>query len=111
MLIVIVAWMYVALMMAIAEAFHPNGGLLGALITFVMYGLAPVALVTYLMRAPTRRKAIKAAEAAQAQQRAAAQDAPADTDAQAPAASAESAQTDASQHPPADPVAPVRKEA
>ena len=35
-------------------------GLLGALITFVLYGVGPVALVVYLMRAPARRKAIKA---------------------------------------------------
>jgi len=54
------------LMMSVAEATHPTGTLLGALITFVLYGVGPLALVVYLMRAPARRKAIKAREAAEA---------------------------------------------
>ena len=68
MTIVPIAWLYVALMMALAEASHPSGTLLGAIVTFVLYGLVPVALVVYLMRAPARRRAIKAREAAQLKQ-------------------------------------------
>lgn len=64
MYIVPLAWLYVALMMAVVEANHPNGTLLGAIITFALYGLGPVALVVYLMGAPARRRAIKAREAA-----------------------------------------------
>jgi hypothetical protein len=66
MYIVVIAWIYVALMMSAAEVVHPNGGVLSATITFVLYGLLPVALVVYLMGSPARRKAIKAREAAEA---------------------------------------------
>ncbi|MDP3421557.1 MAG: hypothetical protein Q8S10_11615 [Thiobacillus sp.] len=66
MYLVVIAWMYVVLMMSVAEATHSSGTLLGALVTFVLYGVGPVALVVYLMGAPSRRKAIKAREAAEA---------------------------------------------
>ena len=65
MYIVPIAWLYVVLMMAVAEATNTTGTLLGAIITFVLYGLGPVALVVYLMGAPARKRAIKAREAAQ----------------------------------------------
>lgn len=93
MYLVVIAWMYVVLMMAVAEATNTNGTLLGAIVTFVLYGLGPVALVVYLMGSPLRRKAIKAREAAEARDGAAASDEP-----------------DARGQPTADPVAPVRKE-
>ncbi len=63
MWIVATAWLYVTLMMALAEATNPQGTVLGAVITFVFYGLAPLALVLYLMGTPARRKALRAAEA------------------------------------------------
>jgi hypothetical protein len=66
MYLIVIAWMYVVLMMSVAEATHSSGTVLGALMTFVLYGVGPVALVVYLMRAPARRKAIKAREAAEA---------------------------------------------
>ena len=66
MYLIVIAWMYVVLMMSVAEATHPSGTLLGALVTFLLYGVGPVALVVYLMGAPSRRKAIKAREAAEA---------------------------------------------
>ena len=69
MYIVPIAWLYVALMMAVAEATNSNGTVLGAIITFVLYGLGPVALVVYLMRSPARRRAIKAKEAAELAER------------------------------------------
>src|SRR5690606_4080639 len=59
------AWLYVVLMMAVAEATNTTGTVLGAVFTFLLYGLAPVALVVYLMRAPARRRAIQAREAAE----------------------------------------------
>jgi len=55
--LVIIGWLYVALMMAVAEANHPNGTLLGAVFTFLLYGLGPVALLIYLMGRPARRAA------------------------------------------------------
>lgn len=65
MVIVPLAWLYVALMMAVAEANHVNGTLLGACITFLLYGVLPVAVLVYIMGAPARRRRIKAKEATQ----------------------------------------------
>jgi hypothetical protein len=63
MYLIVIAWIYVVLMMSVAEATNSTGTLLGALLTFVLYGLGPVALVVYLMGAPARSKAIKKREA------------------------------------------------
>lgn len=93
--LVVIAWLYVALMMAVAEATNTNGTVLGAVVTFVLYGLAPVALVVYLMTTPARRRAVKAREAAE-------RDA-------AIRAHAASAAPDAGRETPAEPVAPVRE--
>lgn len=64
MYLVAIAWLYVALMMAVAEATHPQGTILGAVFTFLLYGAGPVALVMYLLGTPARRRARKAAQAA-----------------------------------------------
>ena len=64
MYLVVIAWIYVVLMMSVAEATATNGTALGAIVTFLMYGVGPVTLVVYLMGSPFRRKAIKAREAA-----------------------------------------------
>nr|WP_083758047.1 hypothetical protein [Polaromonas naphthalenivorans] len=63
MYLIVIAWMYVVLMMSVAEATSSNGTLLGALVTLVLYGVGPVVLVVYLMGAPARSKAIKQREA------------------------------------------------
>lgn len=65
MYLLVIGWLYVAFMMAIAEAFHANGSVLGAIVTFVFYGLMPTALAVYLMGTPSRRRAVKAREAEQ----------------------------------------------
>lgn len=57
MYLVAIAWMYVVLMMTLAEAMSPQGTVLGALFTLVLYGVAPLALVLYLMGTPMRRRA------------------------------------------------------
>ena len=72
MYLVVIGWLYVVLMMAVAEASNTTGTVLGAIVTFFLYGLLPVALVVYLMRTPQRRKEIKAREAAEDQARRAA---------------------------------------
>ena len=59
MYLVVIAWIYVVLMMSVAEATNTTGTVLGGVVTFVLYGLLPVALVVYLMRAPARNKALK----------------------------------------------------
>ena len=63
MYLVPLAWIYVTLMMAVAEATNDNGTLLGAIVTFVLYGLLPVGLVLYFMGTPARKRARIKAEA------------------------------------------------
>ena len=94
MYIVAIAWLYVAILMAVAEATHTAGTLLGGIFTFVLYGVLPLVLVLYVMGTPARRHAIKAQEEVELR---AAQP----TSALAPDAGAEAA---------GDPVAPVGKE-
>ena len=65
--IIVVGWMYVALMMAVAEANHPNGTVLGAVFTFLLYGVGPVALVVYLLGRKGRRMRREMQERAAAQ--------------------------------------------
>ncbi|MCK6424717.1 MAG: hypothetical protein L6Q75_06440 [Burkholderiaceae bacterium] len=65
MYLVAIGWLYVALMMALAEGMSPTGGWLGAAVTFVLYGLLPVGLVLYLMGTPLRRRQQRAAERAE----------------------------------------------
>ncbi|MCM2295001.1 hypothetical protein [Rhodoferax sp.] len=94
MYIVAIAWLYVAILMAVAEATHTAGTLLGGIFTFVLYGVLPLVLVLYVMGTPARRRAIKAREEAELRAAQA-------TSALAPDAGAEAA---------GDPVAPVGKE-
>ena len=98
MYIVPIAWIYVALMMSVAEATNSNGTVFGALVTFALYGLMPVGLIFYFMGTPGRKRAIRAREAAE---RAAAI---------AAHAQANSLPPDTGSQAAADPVAPVGKE-
>ncbi|MFL9669349.1 hypothetical protein WIX39_020555 [Variovorax sp. AB1(2024)] len=99
--LIVIGWLYVALMMAVAEATNTTGTVLGAIFTFLLYGLAPLALVVYLMSTPARRRAIKQreAEAQEAARRAARAEEAAASDL-----------PDQRGETPADAVAPVRKE-
>jgi hypothetical protein len=60
MYLVIIGWIYVVLMMAIAEATSPVGTVLGAIFTFVLFGAAPVSLVVYLMSRRGKRRGSEA---------------------------------------------------
>lgn len=117
MYLVAIGWLYVALMMAVVEATSTQGTLLGALFTFLLYGLGPVALVLYLLGTPVRRKKRLADEAEQAHAAAStgaaqAQTAASTVAAQAPAAaSAGDAPPDGGSLPAGDAIAPERKEA
>lgn len=62
---VAIAWMFVVLLMTLAEATSTQGTVLGALFTLLLYGLLPLGLVLYLMGTPMRRGARRAAEAAE----------------------------------------------
>ena len=64
--IVAVAWIFVVVLMALAEATSTQGSLLGAGFTFLLYGVLPLAIVMYLMGTPMRRRARKAHEAREA---------------------------------------------
>jgi hypothetical protein len=63
MYIVAIGWLYVAVMMAAAEAGSTNGTVLGAVFTFLLYGVLPLTIVMYVLRTPARRRARLAAEA------------------------------------------------
>jgi hypothetical protein len=53
--VVAIAWIYVVLMMAAAEAAGSDGTLLGALFIVLFYGALPLSIVLYLMGARGRR--------------------------------------------------------
>lgn len=50
------AWLFVAVLMAAAEATAPQGSVLGALVTLLLYGCIPVAVLVYILSTPMRRK-------------------------------------------------------
>jgi predicted membrane channel-forming protein YqfA (hemolysin III family) len=60
--IVALGWMFVVVLMSAAEATSSQGSVLGALVTFVLYGLLPVGIVVYVMNTPHRRRARRRAE-------------------------------------------------
>ena len=95
MYLVAIAWIYVVLMMAVAEATSINGSLLGALFTFALYGVLPLGIVMYLLRAPARKRARRAAEAMQRSE---------------VSGEASVIEPDDSHHAAGEAVAPVRKE-
>ena len=66
MLLVAIAWIYVVLMVAVVEATSPRGTLLGAFFTLLLYGVLPLAIVSYLLMSPARKRARRAADAASA---------------------------------------------
>ena len=71
MYIVPIAWLYVALMMSVAEATNTNGSVLGGILTFILYGILPTSIIIYIMDAP-RRKRVRLAREREASEMAAA---------------------------------------
>lgn len=102
MYLVLIAWFYVTLLMAVAEATSPTGSLLGAIVTFTLYGLLPMGIIGYILGTPGRKRALHARAMAE-------REAAAVADVGEP-----SAQPDAGGHAPAategEGIAPVRKE-
>ena len=92
MYLIAIGWLYVALMMAVAEATNTNGSILGAIFTFLMYGILPASLLMYILGTPQRKRKRRAQEAAQE------------------AAQARSGQPDAGGKTATDSVSPVREE-
>ena len=94
MFLVAIAWMYVVLMVAVVEATSPQGTLLGALFTLLLYGLLPLGIVLYLLSSPARRRLRREQEAV----------------AEAGSGAVAPLDPDGSGHAPGDTVAPERKE-
>ena len=90
MYLVAIAWIYVVVLMALAEGFSDGGSWLGASITLVLYGVLPLGICLYVMATPARRAARRRAEAA--------------------SAVAVADDPDGGGHPAGDAVAPVREE-
>jgi membrane protein implicated in regulation of membrane protease activity len=65
LLLVALGWMYVVVVMAAAEATGPGGSVVGAIVTLLLYGVLPLAIVLYLMATPARRRLRRAREAAE----------------------------------------------
>jgi hypothetical protein len=85
MYLIVIGWLYVVLMMAVVEATSSNGSVLGAVFTFLLYGVLPLSIVVYIVGTPSRRRARRAAEK-------------------------RSATPDGSDHAAGDPIAPEREE-
>jgi membrane protein implicated in regulation of membrane protease activity len=59
--LIAIGWMYVVVLMTVAEAMSARGSLLGAAVTFMLYGALPLAIVLYIFGAPMRRRVRQAA--------------------------------------------------
>ncbi|MFY3385889.1 hypothetical protein [Paracidovorax sp. MALMAid1276] len=115
MYLIVIAWTYVTLMMAVAEATSPQGTVLAAIITFALYGLLPMGILVYILGTPSRKRAIKAREAEEqaaydAEQAALREDNPTEAPSGGSASTAPDAGREAAAAPEGDAVAPVRKE-
>ena len=60
--IVALGWIFVVLLMSLAEATSTQGSVLGAIVTFALYGVLPLSIVLYVMGTPARRHARLRAE-------------------------------------------------
>ena len=49
------------MMMSLSEAFSTQGSLLGAAVTFVLYGVLPLSIVIYILGTPSRKRALREA--------------------------------------------------
>ena len=94
MILVGIAWLYVVLLVALVQATGAGGSLVGALFTVGFYGLLPLSILAYLFFSPARRRVRRARERAAAPASGTPVDVPAD----------------GRDHPPGEPVAPVREE-
>ena len=66
MRLIAIGWGYVVLMMVLAEALGPGGTVLGAIVTLLLYGVLPMAIVLYIGGTRARARTRRARESAQA---------------------------------------------
>jgi hypothetical protein len=101
MILVVIAWLYVVLMIAVVEATSTQGTVLGAVFTFVLYGVLPLSIVSYLFFSPARRRAARAAALSTESSEELSERGP---------ELVPTSEPDRGDHPAGDPVAPIRKE-
>lgn len=65
MYLIVIAWFYVTAMMAVAEASSPQGSILGAIVTFSLYGMLPIAILIYIFGTPERKRKLAIRKAAE----------------------------------------------
>ena len=53
--LIVIAWIFVALLVAVAEAAAPNGTVLGAICTFLGWGVIPLSIVVDILATPMPR--------------------------------------------------------
>ena len=110
MYLIAIGWLYVALMMSLAEATNTNGSILGAIFTFLMYGVGPAALLMYILGTPQRRRKRQAQEAHEAMAGGTVQEGAQGTSQARESMSEQGThQPDARREAPADPVTTVRE--
>lgn len=63
MYLIAIAWLYVVVLMAVVEAASPQGSLLGAFFTLLLYGALPLGLLLFIAGTPARRRMRHRAEA------------------------------------------------
>lgn len=64
MYLIAIAWLYVVVLMAVVEAVSPQGSVLGAFFTLLLYGALPLGLLLFIAGTPARRRSRHRAEAA-----------------------------------------------
>jgi hypothetical protein len=60
MYIIVIAWIYVVLMMSVAER-----SIVAGVMTFLLYGILPLTIILYIIGAPERKRKREAAAKAQ----------------------------------------------
>jgi membrane protein implicated in regulation of membrane protease activity len=61
--LIALAWMFVVVLMALAEGTSSQGSWLGAFFTLLLYGLMPLAILLYVLGTPGRKRMLRQREA------------------------------------------------
>lgn len=58
MYVVVIAWLFVVVMMAVVEALSSQGTVLGAVFTLLGYGVLPLSILVYILGTPLRKRVL-----------------------------------------------------